>query len=250
VALDPILKKNNGDISRIPPACREHKTSKIKVEPILNKSHTKKKTTEYLYRPMIIKDYSNNKQLHRLVEFNDAYAEYKTVGLKKNQTLLSSVPTRPTKIAFPISGKILTDFGTRWTGGLKLFGIRIRTKNRETVFTPLSGCVIYAGPFRSYKSVLILDVGSETQVIFIGIDRIDITTGQCVQLGSPIGEIGVSLTKSDLQLRRRAEITSKSIGKSGTSDYYYEDNTRGILYLELRENGMPVDPAPLLLLDN
>ena len=50
---------------------------------------------------------------------------------------------------------------------------------------PTAGCV-YAGPFRSYGQVLILNAGDGYHIVLAGMERIDATLGQFVLAGEPV----------------------------------------------------------------
>jgi septal ring factor EnvC (AmiA/AmiB activator) len=89
------------------------------------------------------------------------------------------------------------------------------------VIAPLDARVQYAGVFRSYGLMVILDVGGDVLVIVSGLDALYPQAGQWVLAGEPIGRM------SD---RRGADPKSPSPE----------------LYLEVRRKGEPVDPEKWL----
>ena len=85
------------------------------------------------------------------------------------------------------------------------------------------GSVLYAGPFRSYGQLLILDAGDGYHVVLAGMSRINVTLGQSVLAGEPVGR----MAKPGWRAPRL------QAGNSGPE-----------LYIEFRKDGKPVDPAP------
>ena len=84
------------------------------------------------------------------------------------------------------------------------------------VFALTAAGLAYAGVFRSYGQMLILDVGGDILVVVSGLDALYPEAGQWVLAGEPIG--------------RMADQKSPSPE----------------LYLEIRRSGQPVDPEKWL----
>jgi septal ring factor EnvC (AmiA/AmiB activator) len=91
-------------------------------------------------------------------------------------------------------------------------GLTLGARSGAQVVAPLDARVEYAGPFRSYGQMLILDVGGDILVVLSGFDALYPEAGQWVLAGEPIG--------------RMADQKSPSPE----------------LYLEVRRGGQPVDP--------
>src|SRR5690606_5920606 len=89
---------------------------------------------------------------------------------------------------------------------------------------PADGNVLYAGPFRSYGQLLILDVGDDYHVLLAGMAGISVAAGQSVLAGEPVGAMGETRIAS-------------ALAASGT-------NLAPELYVEFRKDGKPIDPAP------
>ena len=84
--------------------------------------------------------------------------------------------------------------------------------------------VAYAGPFRSYGELVILDTGQNYHILLAGMDKINVTQGQFLLSGEPVGTMGI---------QQIASAASLDIGKSTP-----------MLYIEFRKQGKPVSPAP------
>ncbi|RVD60976.1 hypothetical protein EN828_02835 [Mesorhizobium sp. M2D.F.Ca.ET.185.01.1.1] len=128
------------------------------------------------------------------------------------------------QIALPVIGKIKRRFGTDDGSGAAMQGDMVATQSGAIVTAPADGNVLYAGPFRSYGQLLILNAGDGYHVVLAGMSRISVATGQSVLAGEPIGAMGEA----------RVASTSASRNESSTSE----------LYVEFRKDGKPVDPAP------
>ncbi|RWH74449.1 murein hydrolase activator EnvC [Mesorhizobium sp.] len=128
------------------------------------------------------------------------------------------------QIALPVIGKIKRRFGTDDGNGAAMQGDMVATQSGAIVTAPADGNVLYAGPFRSYGQLLILNAGDGYHVVLAGMSRISVATGQSVLAGEPIGAMGEA----------RVASTSASRNENATSE----------LYVEFRKDGKPVDPAP------
>ena len=56
--------------------------------------------------------------------------------------------------------------------------------------------MLYAGPFRSYGQVLILNAGDGYHLVLAGMERIDAALGQFVLAGEPVAAMGATRVAS------------------------------------------------------
>jgi len=138
--------------------------------------------------------------------------------------LKPALPFEATKgsLPLPAQGKRLKRFGQADSVGGRLKGISLQTRGEARIIAPADGWVVYAGPFRSYGQLLIINVGGGYHVLLAGMGRIDVSLGQFVLAGEPVAVMGTS---------------------SPTSQGNNE-NSRPVLYVELRKDGRPIDPGP------
>lgn len=141
---------------------------------------------------------------------------------QKQQLALAKPPTvRPFPAAgkaltLPVRGRLITRFGQpRGTTGDSR-GVVFKARKGAQVVAPFDGKVIYAGTFRSYGQILIIEHGGRYHTLLAGLDRIDAVVGQWLLAGEPVGGLAAS-----------------------------RDNDPE-LYLELRHAGQPVNPLPWL----
>ena len=120
------------------------------------------------------------------------------------------------RMPFPAQGTILSAFDRPVVGSARTKGIRIETLSGAQVVAPHDGEIVFAGPFRSYGQLLIIAHGGGYHTLVAGLSRIDVTVGQMLLAGEPVGRMA---------------------GESGKNP---------ILYVEMRRNGAPFDPLPWL----
>jgi septal ring factor EnvC (AmiA/AmiB activator) len=129
------------------------------------------------------------------------------------------------RLEYPVQGQILKRFGQDDGLGSELRGLAVATRALAQVTTPADGKVEFAGPFRSYGQLLILNAGEGYLVLMAGMKEISADIGQSVRAGEPVGIMGkgpfsVTLLGDQIQ------------------------EARPVLYVEFRKNGEAVDSAP------
>ena len=124
----------------------------------------------------------------------------------------------------PVSGEKLLGFGDPDGLGGKTQGLSLATRPGTAVLAPADGWVVYAGPFRSYGQVLILNAGDDYHIVLAGMERIDAALGQFVLGGEPVGAMG-----------------STRLASIGDIDH---TSAQPILYVEFRKDGNSIDSAP------
>lgn len=133
------------------------------------------------------------------------------------------------KLPMPVNGVKIRDFGASDGLGGTERGISVATRPGAQVTSPCDGWVVYAGPFRSYGQLLILNAGGGYHVVLAGMDRISVEIGQFILTGEPIAVMGSGTTKV-------AVASSIEARQMGTS--------QPVLYVEFRKDGTPVDSGP------
>ena len=128
------------------------------------------------------------------------------------------------QVGLPVTGKIKRKFGTDDGNGAVMQGDMVATQSGAIVTAPADGNVLYAGPFRSYGQLLILNAGDGYHVVLAGMSRISVATGQSVLAGEPVGAMAEA----------RVASTSATKNLDATPE----------LYVEFRKDGKPVDPTP------
>lgn len=129
------------------------------------------------------------------------------------------------KLAYPAQGQILKRFGDDDGLGGSLRGLVIATRDSAQVTAPADGRVEFAGPFRSYGQVLIINPGSSYHLLMAGLDRMTAQTGDFVRAGEPVGEMGTGPSSVTL-----------------LGDVIHDK--RPVLYIEFRNSTEAIDSTP------
>ena len=140
------------------------------------------------------------------------------VGLRKpKEKLPPRAATHFTGKALPpVTGELLIGFGDPDLSRTPHKGQTWRTRAAAQVISPQDGRIKYAGDFRSYGQILIIDAGDGYLVVLAGLGALYGQTGQSVLAGEPIGRMSDSA------------------------------NRQPELYIEVRQDGELVDPATWL----
>ncbi len=115
---------------------------------------------------------------------------------------------------FPARGHLVGRYGEKTELGDTLRGLRVETRSGAQVVAPHGGTVAFAGPFRGYGNLLIIEHGGGYHTLLAGLGRIDAVVGQRLSAGEPIGVMA--------------------------------DGASPTLYVELRRKGQPINPLPWL----
>jgi septal ring factor EnvC (AmiA/AmiB activator) len=104
-------------------------------------------------------------------------------------------------------------FGDPLTGGGRSNGITFSAAKGARAVSPASGLVQYVGPVKGWGVIVILRLAGGYHLVLAGLERTSVEAGQSVAEGQAVGWA--------------------TDGRQSTSE----------LYLEVREQGSPVDPG-------
>ena len=126
-------------------------------------------------------------------------------------------------LPLPVNGVRIREYGTADGVGGQEKGLSISARPGAQITAPCDGWVVYAGPFRNYGQLLILNAGDGYHVLLAGMDRISVDLGQFVVTGEPVAVMG---------------------GRIVTPATIATGSGQPILYVEFRKDGTPVDSSP------
>jgi len=127
-------------------------------------------------------------------------------------------------VPLPVGGDVVRPFGAPDGYGGTTRGISITTRPKAVVSSPADGWVVFAGPFRSFGRLLIINAGSGYYLLLAGMDHISVEVGQFVLAGEPVATMGETSS------------VSPAAGAIETND--------PVLYVEFRRDGGSIDPGP------
>ncbi len=123
------------------------------------------------------------------------------------------------QLTAPVAGSVLRGWGAPTDAG-PATGITYQAPPAARVVAMCGGRVVFAAAFRSYGLLLIVDCGGGYHAVLAGFQALGARVGQLVRAGEPVGSM-----------------PSWTPGQAGG---------RPALYVELRRDGQPIDPAPWL----
>ncbi len=118
---------------------------------------------------------------------------------------------KPGQSRLPVAGIIRVGFDDPDAFGGHSKGLTIESREGGLVVAPMGGVVRFAGPFRNYGNMVIVEHRNGYHSLIAGLEKIDTVVGQSVSTGEALGFLDRSANPS--------------------------------LYYELRLNGKPVNPA-------
>jgi septal ring factor EnvC (AmiA/AmiB activator) len=127
-------------------------------------------------------------------------------------------------LPMPAAGELQRGFGAPDGFGGTEKGILVATRPDALVVSPCDGWAAYAGPYRTYGQLLIINAGQGYYIVLAGMDRINVNVGQFVLAGEPVAVMGERSAKTAAAI---------AIGAA-----------QPILYIEFRKDGAAIDPGP------
>ena len=128
------------------------------------------------------------------------------------------------KLDFPVAGDVLRRFGDADGTGHESQGTTLAANPGALVTAPADGWIVFAGTFRSYGRMIILNAGEGYHLVLSGMDRVNVREGQFVVAGEPLAVMGE---------KRVASVNALTL-----------ETDKPTLYIEFRKNGKPVDSRP------
>lgn len=135
-----------------------------------------------------------------------------------------ALPFSQTKgqLQLPAQGRRILSFGDKTQNESRSKGIVLETRHGAQVTAPSDGTVVYAGEFRSFGQLLIVNAGDGYHILLAGLSQIEVQLGEFVLAGQPIGVMPAPPKGSKA---KGAEIAP-------------------VLYVEFRKDGAPINSDP------
>ena len=153
---------------------------------------------------------------HRKEEVLRKLEEKKSDDLIKSETpaitnIASGFAKAKGSLPMPARGVITTRYGEQKVKGVSSKGLTVSTRAKAQVISPFDGAVVFAGPFRGYGDMIIVEHGDGYLSLLAGLGSIDVEPGQMLLAGEPVGQM--------------------------------PEETNSELYIEIRKDNHPINPA-------
>jgi septal ring factor EnvC (AmiA/AmiB activator) len=143
---------------------------------------------------------------------------------------LDPTPMRPAvpfaqakgSLPLPAQGKRVLGFGDKTQFGAQSMGTVFETRHSAQVRSPCDGRIIYAGEFRTWGQLLIINADGGYHILLAGLSEINVQTGEFVLAGETVGFMSAAPRSSSAK----------------------PDGNAPVLYVEFRKDNRPIDPDP------
>lgn len=136
----------------------------------------------------------------------------KTYAFAKKQVQNSRFAQAKGTLSRPVRGNVITEYGQMISKGVTAKGITYQTRPNAQVISPYDGIVSFSGPFKGYGNIIIVEHGDGYLSLLAGLGNIDCELGQMLLAGEPVGTM--------------------------------PDSNNAKLYVEIRKDRHPINPAP------
>jgi septal ring factor EnvC (AmiA/AmiB activator) len=118
---------------------------------------------------------------------------------------LAYAPPAQPRYRLPALGRIVTGFGEVSEAGVRARGLTIVTAPGAQVIAPAGGHISYAGAFRGWGQIVIIDHDGGWSTLVTGLASADVEVGDEVDQGGPIGRAPSNRPRITVELRHNGE---------------------------------------------
>jgi septal ring factor EnvC (AmiA/AmiB activator) len=148
------------------------------------------------------------------------------------------------KLPYPAVGEVVRPFGAPDGFGGAEKGLSLKVRAGAAVTAPADGRIAFAGPWRSWGRLLILDAGEGYYLVLAGLARVDVEVGQFVLAGEPVGAMGEAAARAAAAMSTGVAPGASASMQAGMSAALAVGGADPILYVEFRKDGSSIDPGP------
>ena len=113
----------------------------------------------------------------------------------------------PLDYRLPSDAAVLDGLGAISASGIRSRGITLATRRGSALAVPASGTILFAGPFRDYDGVVIIDHGRGWKSVLVNAGS-SLPRGRKVRIGEPLG---IALGRVEVQLQHGGEAVSPAL---------------------------------------
>jgi len=115
---------------------------------------------------------------------------------------LATATAPPDRYQLPVTGRVVSGFGAESVAGARTSGVSIAPRPAALVVAPGRGRIAFAGPYRGYGTIVIVEHPNGWTSLITGLSRVDVSVGQAIMAGSPLGQASATRPQISLELRR------------------------------------------------
>jgi len=170
-----------------------------------------KRRTAALRRQMIATEAARARAEQALAEALEAGRGADALAQSPGETArLAALPApdfpesaRPGSRAYrlPAAGKVVVGMGEKSGEAMRARGLTLATAPGASVAAPAMARIAYAGPFRGYGDIVILDHGHGWTTVLAGLELVTAGNGELVQAGAALGHMGKDRPRLTIELR-------------------------------------------------
>ncbi len=117
--------------------------------------------------------------------------------------LFAAAGSTPPAYRLPVVGRLVTGMGEISETGIRARGLTVAPARRALVIAPARGRIAFAGPFRGYAAIVIIDHDDGWASLVTGLGALSVKVGQEVIQGSPIGTADGRNPRITIELRHK-----------------------------------------------
>lgn len=114
---------------------------------------------------------------------------------------IARAPSNRLAYRLPVTGRIVSGLGEVSGTGVRARGLTIATGPSAQVIAPNDGRIVFAGAYRSFGRIVIIDHGAGWTTLITNMAALDVAVGDKVVQGSPIGRASSTEPKVTVELR-------------------------------------------------
>ena len=132
---------------------------------------------------------AREREIERLrAENHGLEASYETENINTaSEQTITGFSKAKGRLSRPARGPLVTAFHSELSKGVVSNGIDIKTADKAQVIAPFDGTVIYAGPFKNFANLIIIDHGEGYTSLLSGLGETNAEVGQLLLAGEPVG---------------------------------------------------------------
>lgn len=102
----------------------------------------------------------------------------------------------------PAAGKVMSGFSELTATGYRERGMRLAVAPSSRVIAPAAGRISFAGRYRSYGQIVIVEHGNGWTSLITNLDSVQVSKGQKVDQGGLLGRAGKDVPEIGVELRK------------------------------------------------